>query len=506
MLAIDLQPKQSERRYALYVACGLLLLQAVALWRMAGKASAAVLSDFIQLSMGMLCVVESRQALRRSTGAWRHCWQWMVATFGIWVGAQVLGLYIDASGNQGLNAIDDVLFFASGIPFGMLLFLDPNEESAEFDRLQLIDFAQICAFWICVYLYFSKYQEAGQTTASWGPFGWSSSLIFNGVVALSFGLRRLATNSGEGRRLFGLLVMYLLLSGLADSYFSFAPNQVESGTHFDMIWSSLLLVPLWMASHWKGTPPADLSEKNRSGTLVNQMFPLVYPFFSLLLIVQMAERKRFLDSCIGCAVFLAVGLRMLIIQRRLMRAQELLRFEASHDVLTGLANRRAVLEQLEKELDRHGRTGQPVGLVMGDADHFKKINDAYGHSVGDEVLREVAQRMRSALRTYDSAGRYGGEEFLIILPDCDAANTVCGAERLRQSVGERPVRTIAGEIPVTISMGVIAATSCTPNLDSATLLRLADEALYRAKENGRNRVEAAFLWGTPSALAAHEGD
>lgn len=493
-----------ERGWAMWAACGLLFVQAAVLWRLPGRSSAAMLSDLVQLALGILCVVESCRALRRSKGAWRYCWQWLAATFAIWVGAQLFGIYIDKTASQFLNTADDVLFFASGIPFGMLLFLDPNEECEEFDRLHLIDFVQICAFWICVYLYFSKYQEGGQTVASWGPFAWSSSLIFNGVVALSFALRGLATNSREGRRFFGILVTYLFLSGLADSYFSFAPNKVVPGTYFDLIWSGLLLLPLWLASNWQATPLTAITRKeNRSEMLVNQMFPLLYPFFSVLLIAQMAERKRFLASCIGCIVFLAVGLRMLIIQRRLIRAQELLRFEASHDVLTGLSNRGAVLEQLEKELDRQGRTGQPVGVVMVDVDHFKKVNDAHGHGVGDQVLREIAQRMRNALRTYDSAGRYGGEEFLIMLPNCDAQNTVAGAERLRQSVGGRPIRTSGGEITVTVSMGLIAATRCTRDLDSSTLLRLADEALYRAKRNGRNRVEAAFLWGT-GAAAPHE--
>jgi diguanylate cyclase (GGDEF)-like protein len=222
------------------------------------------------------------------------------------------------------------------------------------------------------------------------------------------------------------------------------------------------------------------------------MFPLVYPFFSLLLIAQMAEAKRILDSLIGCAIFLAVCVRVLIIHGRLIRAQDRLQFEATHDGLTGLANRRAVLEHLEKELDRHLRTGEPVGLIMADVDHFKKINDVYGHGVGDQVLRELARRMKCVLRSYDTAGRYGGEEFLMVLPNCDAQNTEAGAERLRASVAQQPVLTSVGMVPVTMSMGFIATTGMQDSDSTTPTARLRQHD--SASPGGRGPLSRQGEW------------
>jgi hypothetical protein len=229
-----------EGRHAMIGACALLLVQVITLWTSRGHPAAALLSDAVQLLLGLLCVLASIRAFRHSTGAWRYCWLWLTVTFGIWTGAQVLGIYIDKTGSQFLDPLDDLLFFVSGIPFGMLLFLDPDEESDRFDLLHLLDFFQICGFWICVYLYFLR-QFPGHAETGWGPFGWSTSLVFNGVVALSFVCRAVVTDSTEGRKFFGFLVAYLFLSGLADSYFSMAANQVEPGSWFDLVWSGLLL-------------------------------------------------------------------------------------------------------------------------------------------------------------------------------------------------------------------------------------------------------------------------
>jgi diguanylate cyclase (GGDEF)-like protein len=189
---------------------------------------------------------------------------------------------------------------------------------------------------------------------------------------------------------------------------------------------------------------------------------------------------------------LRVGLRVLELESGLVEARESLRFKASHDSLTSIWNRGAIIEALDRELSRSRRDGSSVGVLLADIDHFKKINDTWGHLVGDEVLRAVTGRLKGEVRSYDAVGRYGGEEFLILLPGCDNPKLAAKAEQLVKIVGRSPVETSAGPVPVTISMGGIASGDC-PHSQVNSLLRAADNALYRAKLAGRNRSEIANL-------------
>jgi diguanylate cyclase (GGDEF)-like protein len=184
---------------------------------------------------------------------------------------------------------------------------------------------------------------------------------------------------------------------------------------------------------------------------------------------------------------LQAGGRVLESQARLMEAQSALREQATRDHLTGLWNRGMVLEHLDRELQRAGREAKPLAVVLADLDHFKRWNDTHGHAAGDAVLRGVAERMHAALRAYDFVGRYGGEEFLIVLPGCDGAAAARLAERVRARIAAESIAAGATSLAVTASFGVAwtHGLGCEP----AALIRVADEALYRAKAGGRNRVE-----------------
>ena len=187
---------------------------------------------------------------------------------------------------------------------------------------------------------------------------------------------------------------------------------------------------------------------------------------------------------------LKAGERIIDLQEKLLQAQQELHYMATHDNLSGLQNRYAILEALRRELSRARREGREVGIILADIDHFKRINDSLGHLAGDAVLREVAARLRKHVRPYDYVGRYGGEEFLVVLPECPLRATQGAAERMQKAVFQEPVLLAEGPVNVTISLGVTGyAQGETDELQA--LIRAADGALYRAKAAGRNRVMVA---------------
>ena len=171
---------------------------------------------------------------------------------------------------------------------------------------------------------------------------------------------------------------------------------------------------------------------------------------------------------------------------RVDRYESALQVLATTDPLTGIANRRSVLQRLEQELARSDRTGGAVGVLELDIDHFKNVNDTYGHAVGDIALREVSARIVAALREYDVAGRLGGEEFLVVAPSVDAESLSALAERLREGIGNLPIAYPEGEFLITTSIG---ATLSQPGDSTEGVFLRADTALYAAKASGRNRVE-----------------
>ena len=192
------------------------------------------------------------------------------------------------------------------------------------------------------------------------------------------------------------------------------------------------------------------------------------------------------------AVTVSTSFSFLTMQRR--RSEARVRHMAMHDGLTGLYNRRAFVEIAERELARARRAASPTAALMIDLDHFKRINDAHGHAAGDRVLAEFAARLRAAVRSADVPGRYGGEEFCVLLPGAGLEEACAAAERIRAAVCAQPLGGLAQA--VTVSVGVAGSPCSDRTLDD--LLARADAALYQAKRNGRNRVAIDY----PQAAAA----
>ena len=184
----------------------------------------------------------------------------------------------------------------------------------------------------------------------------------------------------------------------------------------------------------------------------------------------------------------AIGERILDLETRLREARDQLQELATHDSLTGLLNRRAIYDHAEEELARARREARPMSLVLLDVDHFKAVNDQHGHLVGDQALRLIADTIVQNIRSYDKAGRWGGEEFLLVLPRTTLSEAVAVAERVRAGVAASQLPlSDGGCLQLRASLGV-ANTSPEIPWDLDTLLRQADQALYCAKRKGRNRV------------------
>jgi diguanylate cyclase (GGDEF)-like protein len=162
-----------------------------------------------------------------------------------------------------------------------------------------------------------------------------------------------------------------------------------------------------------------------------------------------------------------------------------LRRQLDQDALTGVSSRTSLLRELQDSIERASKTGQPLVVIMADLDHFKTINDKQGHLVGDRVLKEVAARVKAALREFDLVGRYGGEEFVILLEDTSTHTAHQIAERIRLRINSEPIHAGGQEMQLTISQGLAL---CHQGDDTQSILRRSDQAMYKAKQAGRNCI------------------
>lgn len=475
-------------RTAVIAGCFLLLVQVGVIFILGTSARGAFLSNLIQFGLGVLVVIASLWAARRSHPLGRHIWRLAALAYTLWGVAQALSTYGDAFSMGFTDWLINLLFWFWFVPIGMALFLESDSGPAEFDWLVAIDCIQAVLFWVAAYGYFFLIPSHFDGMIALAPSVLSLYFVYYGVLTLAFFVRSLLSAPGLGRALFGRMGLLLLLSGFVDAYYNYGPGKnLAAGAWFDLLWSGMLLVPLLMAATWSETKIS--AEPARSGThrpLITQLFSLIYPLLILVMSVKIARDRLSVAATAIFVSFICFSVRTLIIQHRLLKTQEAYRHEATHDGLTSIWNRITILDILQRELVRAEREGTSVGIIMADIDHFKSVNDNLGHASGDVVLRTVASEIAFALRPYDSIGRYGGEEFLIVAPACDLAETRDLAERVRDRIYNRVIMVKDRRVKITLSMGVAAGSFA---MVAESLLHAADTALYGAKSNGRNRVE-----------------
>ena len=300
--------------------------QVVVLATLGHRTPGPLLSEVTQLALGLICILACTAAFRRSSGIARYAWRLLAFTFVVWVVAQVHGVYIDISGNHSLDAVDDTLFFFSVIPFGLLPFLDPEGEPNHFDRLHILDFVQVCIFWVSIFLCFSPSMWSPATAFHIGPLIWSRNIAFDGLLAATFVTRALLTKSRAVRSLFGRMAVFLILSGIADAYALNPGHDLQPGGWFDLIWSVLLVLPILIAATWKSAEGGESDNSPRSQrVVVNQVFPLLYPLGSFLILTHVHGAYPALSLVVFALAFMTFAARAMVIHHRQGQSKEALR-------------------------------------------------------------------------------------------------------------------------------------------------------------------------------------
>jgi diguanylate cyclase (GGDEF)-like protein len=484
--------EMTSSRKIIGMSLALLLAHAMVIFMLGDSPIGPALSDSIQLLLGGLALLSCMRASRYSDRLGCHFWQLAVVAYSIWVVAQgvgTLGNFIPYP--DYVRGLINLLFCFWFGPLAMALFLDPEHEPKGIDLLLILDFVQGTIFCLAAYLYFFYVPSLSEASTDLAHSVWAPYFFGYGLLAAAFLVRSFFTNSVVVRKLFGRMGIFLVCSVSTDALYYYGPGAaLRTGAWFDLLWSGLLVAPICVAATWHtqdaASPDDNIAPLHTRGLIVTQLVPLLYPLLILVMFTRIAEARITLAAAVVLVSFLCSSTRLLITHQRLLQAQEALRKEATHDGLTGLWNRVAIVDILQRELLRSGRNGSTTGVILADVDRFKFVNDTHGHAAGDAVLCDMANELTTAVRPYDSVGRYGGEEFLIVAPGCSLEETWELAERVRNSVANRSTSGQVHKLAMTLSLGFVAGG---PESEIESLLHAADEALYLAKRSGRNRVE-----------------
>lgn len=469
-------------------AVALIVLHGIDLAVLGTSHTGSFLSDLIQVTLGISLVALLFHTAVHNTGLARSFWFLTAFSYCLWIIPQGLSTIGDLKTLPlAIQPAIKFLFSFWLLPVSLTLCLDDHSPSGGVDRTLIIDYGQGLLFIIAAYCYF-RFESGFEIGLQ--PSVWTAYFTYYGFMAGAFFLRSALSHTRASRLLFRRMAFFLLLSAAVDlMYYYGAANLLPTGSWFDLFWTILLVYPFLMTAAWDaniGEPSEPGPALRVPGQLLAKVPALFFPISILLMAVHLGHSRLALAVVLVLASFLLSTIKQFLTQYSLMGAQELLRRQASHDGLTGAWNHLGILDILEREMLRARRTGESLGVIMIDVDHFKAVNDNHGHRCGDAVLAELARQFTGVLRPYDALGRYGGEEFVAIAPGCNVGQTRELAERIRVQIADHPVAFADKTVGVSVSIGVAVFS---PGASLESLLQAADRGLYRAKNRGRNRVE-----------------
>lgn len=434
------------------------------------------------LIAGGACLVRAR------LGAYAGAWWALTLAMLLWAGGMAGNLIASMLdyGVTGTASLSMLLFVLYGVP---IIFATASTRR-EIWSARLVDAALALALG---YLFF-RHSFAFATMEGASDEGFLNlRLMFdieNLFIAVFAVIRLIAATSPAERGFFRALTLYAFAYMVMAAYFNHMQADADYGAWPDLVVPLPFLLLAWMALHGGTGGESRVQRGDLFERVVRSGGSLMLPATLLVVAATLVDRHPGL-AIAGCgAAILGYGLRSIIVQLHGQHLRDELQTMLLIDALTGLANRRQFDRSLERECARTRRTGEGVGLLMIDVDHFKLLNDHFGHPVGDQRLCAVAQALAdNAMRTTDVVARYGGEEFAAILPATDLTSAIAIAERMRTAVAKLGLPSPAPGGCVTVSIGIAHIDHIGDQGDEAALIAAADAALYDAKQAGRNRSQ-----------------
>lgn len=471
------------------------------LWQLAGGAggrSATVISDIAPLPIEIGAVVLALLAARASTGRQRKGWQFLAAAFGLYLAGDVLWLWFEVGMDQTpFPSLADVAYLAfyPVLLIGLLCLRGGRDTSGDrvrfgFDVAIVVICGAMAVWYVVISPLVHEANDFGAGTWLSLAYPIMDLVLVFGVCAALF--RKTAPNAGALRLLLAGVLAFVLADiafaclNLLDSY--------SSGTWPDTLWMVAITAMLLAADYQRrcgaSIDVVDPDDEIASATMVSLLpYVAIAGAYTLLLVVGFSSSQFSFDGLLVGAVLLTavVVARQVTVLRDNARLIGELQRLATVDSLTGVCSRRRVLDRAVVLYAEAMRDDLPLAVVMVDVDHFKRINDSYGHAVGDDALHFVGQMCERTMPAGCVVGRYGGDEFVLLLPGATLSEALELAEDLAATVAKVEQPIADGPAELTLSLGVASAMG---SRDLAAVLRDADAALYEAKRSGRSRARA----------------